>query len=104
MRLEELREPREEREDDALPGDRDDPEELEGDGDRERSERVEPRGIDGRERLIEEDPVEREQDGDLDEDHQDAREGVHLRFAIERERLESFFLFIALMPLLQLLK
>lgn len=83
-------------------GDRDEPEEEERDGGGDGGEGIEPRRVDAREGLVEENKVEREENGYLYKNGEDARERVYIRFAIERERLEGFFFFFALMLLFYL--
>lgn len=66
-------------------------------------EGIEAHSVDGRERLIAEDPVEGEEHGNLDEDRQDARKGVHARRLVESEGLKRLLFLIALVLLLQFL-
>lgn len=68
-RLEELRDAREQGEDQALAGYRDEAKELKRRAMRDRREGIEPRRIDREKRLVAEYPVEREQDGNLDQCH-----------------------------------
>src|SRR3989344_3442348 len=51
-----------------------------------------------------EDPVESEKDGELNNDGEDAREGIYARLLVECERLERLFFFIPLVQFFEFLQ